>query len=291
MDKGIIMKGIGGFYYVKTSNSRVIECKARGKFRKDKITPMVGDEVLIAIDKEEQGYIQEILPRRNRLIRPPVSNVDQGIIVFSISNPEPNLQLLDRFLVLGEKESLSLIICINKIDLTEESKINELFHRYENTKYPIIFTSVKEDTNIEILKKYLENNITVFAGPSGVGKSSLLNQINSYYKLQTGDVSKKIGRGKHTTRHVELFPFGENGFVVDTPGFSSLSMEDIEEQELMNYFPDFTPFLGECKFKTCIHINEPKCAIKNAVDLGKIDINRYNNYVYFVNEIKSKHKY
>jgi ribosome biogenesis GTPase len=293
MDKGIIIKGIGGFYYVQRINSDIVECKARGIFRKDKITPMVGDEVLITIIDDGQGIIEDILPRKNQLIRPPVTNIDQAIIVFSLLNPNPNFQLIDRFLVQGEKQNLSLIICINKIDIVSniKSKEEEIQDMYKNTGYPIIFTSVKENIGIEDLTKNLENHITVFAGPSGVGKSSLLNKINTDYNLETGIISSKISRGRHTTRHVELLSYGINGHVVDTPGFSSLSMDNIKEEELMYFFPEFNKYIGKCKFNSCIHIHEPNCAIIDALHEGKIKESRYKNYNYFMTEIKNNREY
>lgn len=293
MDKGIIIKGIGGFYYVQRINSDIVECKARGIFRKDKIIPMVGDEVLITIIDNEQGIIEVILPRKSQLNRPPVTNIDQAIIVFSLLDPNPNFQLLDRFLIQGEKQNLSLIICINKIDIVSniESKEEEIKNMYKNTGYPIIFTSVKENTGIDDLMGHLDGHITVFAGPSGVGKSSLLNKINIDYKLETGIISAKISRGKHTTRHVELLPYGENGYVVDTPGFSSLNMDNVKEEELMYFFPEFSNYIGQCKFNSCIHIHEPKCAIIDALHKGEIIKSRYENYIYFMNEIKSKREY
>lgn len=293
MEKGIIIKGIGGFYYVLYNNNDIVECKARGIFRKDKITPMVGDNVKFKILKNSHGIIEKILPRRNQLERPPVSNVDQGIIVFSTTNPNPNFQLLDRFLVLGEKQNLKLIICINKVDLINSGTINNkiVTERYEKTGYPIIFTSIKEYIGIKELKKHLSNHISVFAGPSGVGKSSLLNEIDMEYNLATNVVSEKINRGKHTTRHVELLPYGDNGYVVDTPGFSSLSIEDIKKDELMYFFPEYREFLGKCKFSSCIHIHEPNCAIIEALHKGNINKERYDSYSYFLEEIEKSKLY
>lgn len=292
MEKGTIIKGIGGFYYVKTIHFQIIECKVRGKFRKDNIIPMIGDHVLINIDDLGQGVIEDILPRKNYLIRPPVSNLDQVMIVFSIQDPNPNFQLLDRFLIQGEKENLSIVICMNKIELeNNDEKKGEIRKIYTKAGYPLIFTSVKENIGIENLKKYLEDNITVFAGPSGVGKSSLLNTLNNQYRLETGNVSKKIGRGRHTTRHIELLPYENHGFVVDTPGFSTLSMENIKEEELMHYFPEICFYRGQCKFNSCLHLNEPKCAVIDALYRGDISQSRYDNYVYFMKEIKSMKLY
>lgn len=291
MQKGIIIKGIGGFYYVK-SNQNIIECKARGIFRKDHVIPMVGDQVIISKNEDGQGMIEEILPRKNLLIRPPVSNVDQVIIVFALLKPNPNFQLLDGFLVHGEKQKLSIIICINKVDLEDQSgTLKEIKEIYRNTGYPIIFTSAKKEIGIEKLVGHLNNHINVFAGPSGVGKSSLLNKINENYNLKIGDISKKAERGKHTTRHVELLPFGENGYVADTPGFSSISMGEMEEKELMFYYSDFRPHIGNCKFKTCLHIHEPGCAIKESVKSGKIHYKRYQSYLNFIEEIRENTPY
>lgn len=293
MEKGVIIKGVAGFYYVKKRNSEIVECKARGIFRKNKITPMVGDYVLINMLDDGKGIIEKILPRTSKLMRPPVANIDQAIIVFAFSDPNPNFQLLDRFLVQGEKQGLFLIICINKIDL--ESNLNvkkeEIKNIYKNTGYPIMFTSVKENIGIGELIEFLDNHTSVFAGPSGVGKSSLLNKINIDYNLKTGITSKKISRGKHTTRHVELLSYKDNGYVVDTPGFSSLNMGDVEEQELMDFFPEFHNYIGQCKFNTCTHIHEPDCAIINALNIGKINKSRYKNYNYFMKEIKDTRKY
>ncbi|RBP41111.1 ribosome small subunit-dependent GTPase A [Garciella nitratireducens] len=289
MKKGIIVKGIGGFYYVSTFDSKIIECKLRGKFRKNNIIPMVGDHVIININDLGQGIIEDILPRKNCLIRPPVSNLDQVVIVFAIRDPNPNFQLLDRFLIQGERQKLSIIICFNKIELENNSeKKEEIKKIYTKAGYPVVFTSVKENIGIKNLRKYLEGKVTVFAGSSGVGKSSLLNMLNYQYYLKTGSISKKIGRGKHTTRHVELLPYKNHGFVVDTPGFSTLSMQNIKKEELMNYFPEFHPYIGQCKFNSCLHLKEPKCALRNALFRGEIPPSRYDNYVYFLEEIEKQ---
>ncbi|HHY90140.1 MAG TPA: ribosome small subunit-dependent GTPase A [Clostridiales bacterium] len=288
MIDGIIQKGIGGFYYVQTADE-VYECKARGKFRKDKITPLVGDKVKISIDPASNlGLIEEILPRETELIRPPVANVNQAVIVFAIKQPEPNLFLLDKMLAVIEKEGLDIIICINKIDLDEEHEAAQIKSIYELAGYPVIYTSTKIPIGLEELKHRLEGKITVFAGPSGVGKSSLLNAIQPGLRLQTGKVSEKTKRGRHTTRHVELLKLDIGGWILDTPGFSALELECIEEEEVSYLFKEFSPFIEGCKFNSCKHIHEPDCAIKKCVMEGKIHPHRYESYIQFMEEVREK---
>lgn len=283
MPQGIIYKGIGGFYYVKSDN-KVVECKARGKFRNDKITPLVGDMVDI-VEKNGSYVIDSIIPRKNILIRPLVANVDQAVIIFAAAKPEPNLGLLDRFLILSEYNGLSITICINKIDLLEIAVINDMFIPYKNAGYKIIYTSTLKGYGINELKHNLENKISVLAGPSGVGKSSLLNAVQPNLMLKTGDISDKVERGKHTTRHTELMELETGGFVVDTPGFSSLDIDFIKKEEIEQFFPDFIEYLGLCKFSGCTHISEPNCAVKAALSNGRINNERYNSYVRLYNEI------
>ncbi|GAA0230954.1 ribosome small subunit-dependent GTPase A [Metaclostridioides mangenotii] len=287
MLKGQIVKGISSFYYVDTENG-LYECKARGILRKDKITPLVGDRVKINIldEVEKKGIVEEIEDRDSELIRPPIANVDKALIVFAIKNPNLNLSLLDRFLVLSEREGLETVIVFTKIDLDSEKSLKSIKNVYERCGYNVIPVSNVDNLNVDKVKDELKDSITVFAGPSGVGKSSLLNEIDEDFKLQTGEVSNKIKRGKHTTRHAELFKLEFGGMVADTPGFSSLSVDDIEEDELKDYFIEFGDY-GNCKFgNKCIHENEPKCGVKEAVENGDISKERYDSYLQLLGEIR-----
>ncbi len=287
MINGKIIKGIGGFYYVDTELG-IYECRARGIFRKDKITPLVGDRVKISIVDEEskKGVVEEIDKRYTELVRPPIANVDKALIVFAITNPKPNLSLLDRFIVLAEKENLEIVIVLTKADLDKDSMLDELKGIYELSGYKVIPVSNKTKLNIDKIKEELKNNVVVFAGPSGVGKSSLLNEIDKNFKLQIGEVSDKIKRGKHTTRHAELLKLECGGMVADTPGFSSLTLDDIEDVELKSYFIEFDEF-DDCRFGSrCVHENEPSCSVKEAVEEGKISKKRYDSYIQLLNEIR-----
>ncbi|WP_425448967.1 ribosome small subunit-dependent GTPase A [Dethiothermospora halolimnae] len=291
MLEGIIIKGVGGLYIVKVKDE-LYECKARGLFRKKKITPLIGDKVLIQSDDlNKTGYIMEICDRESQLIRPPVANVNQAIIVFAIGAPEPNLWLLDRFLLLAKHQDLDITICINKFDLDENGKINGITDIYEKAGYNIIKTSTKTGEGIEELAKVLENKITVFAGPSGVGKSTLLNKIQPNLELRTGQISKKTKRGKHTTRHTELMELNNGGWVLDTPGFSSLDINFIIEEELDYYFPEIYKWKDFCKFRGCKHRKEPKCEVKAMVESGDISESRYENYLMFLKEIEDNRRY
>lgn len=288
MIKGRIIKGIGGFYYIDTDDG-IIECKARGIFRKNKITPLVGDIVYINIidEEEKKGVIEDIEERNSELIRPLIANVSKAVIVFAVKNPDPNFSLLDRFIVLAEKEGLEIVICINKIDLDDKNEIEKIKQVYETAGYKVIPVSKKENINIDKLREELKDNIIVFAGPSGVGKSSLLNSIDSNLKLETGNISEKIKRGKHTTRHAELMKLEHGGMVADTPGFSSLNLDDIEEDELKDYFIEFERYSSDCKFyKNCLHENEPNCAVKDALDKGEVSKERYDSYLQLLKEIR-----
>lgn len=288
MIEGKIIKGIGGFYYVDDGKD-LYECRARGIFRKEKMTPLVGDDVLISIVDfdNKKGMVEKIKKRKSELIRPAIANVDKALIVFAVKNPSPNLSLLDRFIVLAEKENLEVVIILTKIDLDDENTLDEIKNIYQDA-YKVIPVSTKEKIGIEKVKEELKNSVVVFAGPSGVGKSSLLNEIDKNFNLQTGDVSEKIKRGKHTTRHAELLKLGENSMVADTPGFSSLVLDDIKEDELKEYFIEFDKF-DECKFgNRCIHENEPNCSVKEAVKENKIEKKRYDSYIQLLNEIRNK---
>ena len=289
MINGKIIKGIGGFYYVDTEKG-LYECRARGIFRKNKITPLVGDRVSISVVDEEnkKGVVEEIEERDTELVRPPIANVDKALIVFAIKNPSPNLSLLDRFIVLAEKENLEIVIVFTKVDLdTDGELLGELKDIYEVSGYKVISVSNKLKLNIDKIKEELKENTVVFAGPSGVGKSSLLNEVDKNFELKTGEVSDKIKRGKHTTRHAELLKLECGGMVADTPGFSSLTLDDIDESELKEYFIEFDKH-DDCRFGSrCIHENEPSCAVKEAVENGDISKKRYESYIQLLNEIRS----
>lgn len=291
--KGKIIKGIAGFYYVDTGESGVYECKAKGIFRKDKRKPLVGDDVEIEIthEKDMEGNIIRILPRKNELIRPAVANIDQALVVFAVTKPRPHFNLLDRFLVMMESRHIPAVLCFNKTDIARDKEIAGLKDIYSACGYPTVFTSAKEEDNIGELKKVLRGKTTAIAGPSGVGKSSLINLLQSEVKMETGNISAKIGRGKHTTRHSELIVLGEDSYIMDTPGFSSLYVSDLEKEELKYCFPEFAPFEGQCRFSGCGHIHEPGCAVKNAVEEGEIHRMRYENYVVIYGELQERKRY
>ena len=291
--QGKIIKGIAGFYYVHVVGSGVFECKAKGAFRKAKIKPLVGDNVEIDILNEEDklGNIVEILPRKNELIRPAVANIDQALVVFAITKPKPHFNLLDRFLVMMESKGIPVVLCFNKKDIAEEKEVQELEEIYRVCGYQIIFTSAKEEENLEMVKKVLKGKTSTVAGPSGVGKSSLINLLQQGIQMETGSISEKIERGKHTTRHSELIPIDEDSYIMDTPGFSSLYVNDFEKEELKYYFTEFEPYEGTCKFNGCDHIHEPGCKVKEALENGEIHKVRYENYLEMYNELKEKRRY
>lgn len=290
---GKILKGIAGFYYVHGTDGEIYECRAKGVFRNKKLKPLVGDDVEISIlDKvEKKGNLDQILPRKNALIRPSVANVDQALVLFSITHPEPNLNLLDRFLVMMEVHEIPVKICFNKIDLTGDEKRLALGNIYEAAGYPVYFTSTYENQGIEEIRELVRGKTTVLAGPSGVGKSSLTNLLYPQAGMETGNISEKIQRGKHTTRHSELFGIGRDTYMMDTPGFSSMYLEDVECSRLKEYFPEFETYEENCRFLGCVHIGETTCGIKDAVKEGKINQNRYENYRLLYQELKEKRRY
>ncbi len=295
--EGTIIKGIAGFYYVEAKQT-IYECKARGIFRNKNIIPVIGDNVLISLkqegntnDRYPEGTIEEILERKNSLIRPAVANVDQAMVVFSVSYPELHIDLLDRFLLHIEKENIVPYILLNKIDESNEAMYANIVERYTKIGYEVICLSAKMKINTEKLLPKLIDKTTVFAGPSGVGKSTLINTIEQNLKLETGEVSDKIKRGKHTTRHVELIPLTEGGFVLDTPGFTSLQLEGMEEDNLQYYFPEFNNYLGTCKFRGCTHLHEPGCKVIQAVEAGEIYQERYEAYGAYYKQLKEKRRW
>ena len=291
--QGKIIKGIAGFYYVNVVESGVYECKAKGSFRKEGIKPLVGDDVEIEIldENEKTGNIVQIKPRKNELIRPAVANIDQALVVFAVTKPKPHYNLLDRFLVMMEQKEIPVVLCFNKTDIAEHPDIAELQEVYTPSGYPVLFTSAREEENIEELKSLLKGKTTSIAGPSGVGKSSLINLLQSEVKMETGSISKKIARGKHTTRHSELIMIGADSYIMDTPGFSSLYVNEFEKEELKYYFPEFAPYEGQCHFNGCDHIHEPGCAVKEAVEEGKIHKIRYEDYMEMYRELKERKRY
>lgn len=290
--QGKIVKGIAGFYYVHIEAKGIYECKAKGVFRNKSIKPLVGDNVMIDIidEQNKKGNIVKILERENELIRPAVANVDQAMIVFAVKQPDPNLNLLDRFLVMMEFQNIETIICFNKTDIGNASFIKELKDVYNGAGYKVMFASATETEGIDEVKKALYGKNTVFAGPSGVGKSSMLNALTKDYKMETGAVSEKIGRGKHTTRHSEIFNIDENTYVFDTPGFSSLFVPGMTKEKLEDCFPEFMVFTDKCRFVGCAHVSEPDCAVKEALNRGIISESRYNNYKLIYEELKNKER-
>lgn len=290
MPQGKIVKALSGFYYVQ-DGERLIQCRGRGVFRKNKVTPLVGDEVEYQADNDQEGYVLEVFSRKNELIRPPICNVDQAILVFSAVEPDFSTSLLDRFLVLIEANDINPVIVISKMDLilTDEVKEKVLSYAkdYEKIGYNVVLTSTVESTVGKDLLPILHGKISVFAGQSGVGKSSLLNVLRPELELKTDDISTHLGRGKHTTRHVELIAVG-SGFVADTPGFSSLEFTGIEVEDLTYCFPEMHERSGNCKFRGCTHVKEPACAIKEAVENGEIPQYRYEHYLTFVEEIRER---
>lgn len=291
--QGKIVKGIAGFYYVHVVESGLYECKAKGVFRKEKIKPLVGDLVEIDIldQEEKKGNIVDVLERKNELIRPAVANVDQALVVFAVTKPKPHFNLLDRFLIMMESKGIPVILCFNKKDIATEPEIEKLKEIYESCGYQMIFTSAVENENIEEVKQLLRGKTTVIAGPSGVGKSSLINIFQPNVQMETGSISEKIERGKHTTRHSELIWIENGTYIMDTPGFSSLYTNEFEKEELKYYFTEFAPFEGQCRFQGCDHVHEPGCAVKVAIEEGKIHTVRYENYLEMYKELKDRRRY
>lgn len=289
MLEGKITKALSGFYYVTTKDGQIYQTRARGVFRNQNITPLVGDYVEFTIEDGQDGTVNKILDRKNELTRPPVSNIDTGFVITSVVHPNFSTQLLDRMLVLLESHHIKPIIYVTKMDLADnesETLINEYRQYYQSIGYTFEY-SHNEELDTELFKELIGVDVVVFMGQSGVGKSTLLNKLDSSLDLKTAETSLALGRGKHTTRHVELLPIFE-GYIADTPGFSSLELNQIEKEELTQYFPEFWSRRTECKFKGCMHNKEPKCAVKKAVSDGDIVEHRYQNYLTFLEEIENR---
>jgi ribosome biogenesis GTPase len=290
---GVIIKAYGGFYFVQ-AGGQVLKCAIRGKIRRQRGQALVGDRVRVKPVSSAEGVVEDILPRSTEMVRPPVANVEQSVIVFAIDNPEPNPALLDRFLVQSQAAGIAPVICFNKNDLAGDAGHAEpdIVKQYRKTGHTVFLVSAKTATQMDGLREALKNRITVLAGPSGVGKSSLLNTLQPGLELKTGDISSKLKRGKHTTRHVELIPLSGGGLVADTPGFSNMHLPSMRREELAGYFNEFTFYEERCKFTGCLHHREPGCGVKDAVERGEIAALRYRNYLDFLAEVmESERRY
>lgn len=287
MEQGILLKSYGGFYFVWVKGVEYT-CSIRGKLRKDPQGIIVGDLVNISVTKEKEGVIEEILPRRNRLVRPKVANIDQALLVLACGHPAPDWLLLDKMLVMALKNQIEPIICLNKRDLPEAKDHLAYLKTYANIGFPVFTVSTWEQKGIAEIRQQFVGKTTVFAGPSGVGKSSLINCLLPESSQQTGEISRKLGRGKHTTRYAQLIPWQDGGFLADTPGFSLLNLMDIKKEELGTYYPEMKKVAEQCRFQGCLHQNEPDCMVKQLVAEGKIHSQRYERYLFLLEEIKNK---
>lgn len=289
---GIIVRAISSFYYVEVED-KVYECRARGSFKHKNIEFVVGDKVDIEFTDEEnaKGVIINLYKRKTFLKRPPIANVTQAILVFSVKSPDPNFSLIDRFLITAGYQGVDTVICFNKTDLDDEGLVDKMIENYQESGSSAFAICAKSGYNLDELKRHLKDNISVVAGPSGVGKSTLINKLVNGLELQTGDVSHKIGRGRHTTRHTQLIEIDKNSFIADTPGFSSIEVFEIPENELKDYFLEFEDFDHSCRFGSkCLHENEPQCGVKEAVEKNEIPVNRYNSYLQLLGEIREHKK-
>ena len=288
--QGTIIKGIAGFYYVRVEDKTVYECKARGIFKKRGISPAVGDKVDISLTDEGKGVIEEIFPRKNIFIRPPIANIDCFIVVMAAAQPEPNFPVIDKFLVMADIHGTDIVVVVNKTDLADDKQIEKIKDIYGNL-YKLVFMSAKEKSGREELEKLISGKTAAFAGPSGVGKSTILNSLLPHANAETGNISEKTRRGKHTTRHVEIFEAEGGGYIYDTPGFTSFDILETEEGELDLHFPEMAEYKGQCYFDNCRHLKEPSCAVREALAEGKIHPMRYKSYEFQINEIREKKKY
>lgn len=288
MRQGIIVKGYAGFYFVQ-SDDGLYSCRGRGRLKWNEQTLLVGDHVLFNIVGNGSGVIEEVIPRKNALTRPPVANVDQAILIFALIDPAPDLNLLDRLLVLCGVEKIDVLICLNKVDLVSEEDAYGLASIYKSAGYEVIFTSALHKIGIDKLAERVKGKISVVAGPSGAGKSSILNALELGMSLKTGEISPKLRRGRHTTRHVELLSVA-GGLIADTPGFSNLYLPDMKTIEVGRYFPEINNLAGQCRFLDCLHFQEPDCAVKNAISKGMISRSRYQNYLAFLTEVMARER-
>ncbi|MCR5295334.1 MAG: ribosome small subunit-dependent GTPase A [Lachnospiraceae bacterium] len=293
--QGKIIRGVGGFYYVNTDDDGIFECRARGIFRKLGKKPLVGDDVIFEITSltDREGSITELLPRKNELFRPAAANVDQALVVFALHSPEPSLMLLDRFLIAMDRQNVPSAILFNKADLEEAGEQAELLNTYQHSGHKLFFSCVEEGKGLRELAAFFDRKTTLLAGPSGVGKSSLINASQSKVRMETGEISRKLLRGKNTTRHAELISCGGGTYLMDTPGFTLLETRGIEKEELRRYYAEFASWEGKCRFDSCVHIDEPGCRVKEAVEAGRISRTRYANYRGIFRELKEqeKHRY
>ncbi|MCK8826902.1 ribosome small subunit-dependent GTPase A [Natroniella acetigena] len=291
MREGRVLKAFGGYFFVYDFESKeVYRCKIRGKLKNEGSDVITGDLVKFDLLDDGSGVVEERLERKNSLFRPVIANIDQVIITFAIVEPDLDFKLLDRLLVLAEIADLEVTICINKVELSSLEVAREQLLPYQKIGYRVIYTSAKEGIGLDDLVEALKDNVSVFAGPSGVGKSSLLNAIQAGLELKVGEISQRIKRGKHTTRHVELLSLDTGGWVADTPGFSSLDLSFITAEGLQYFFPELIDYLSQCKFNPCSHSHEPQCAVKEAVEKEEITAERYQNYLKFLAEIENKKK-
>ncbi len=289
---GKIIKGVGGLYQVFVDGAGEIPCSAKGILRYHHVRPLIGDEVTLDLPEgAKKGSMLSVIPRKNELVRPAVANVDQAMVVFAAKDPEPHWNLLDRFLIQMKKEHVPVVICINKVDMVSEEEKQSIRNIYAGSGCTLVFAQAKTGEGMEDVRALLKEKTTVLAGPSGVGKSTILNRLYPQALMETGAISEKIKRGKHTTRHSQLFPVDTDTYLCDTPGFSSLFVPTMQPEELGSYYEEFRPYDGQCRFLSCRHRKEPDCAVKKAVTEGKISSTRYENYLLLYEEILKQKRY